>query len=83
MDFKKALMKQYICGILRKINEIKSLLILKAFVFASLFCPQKTYWVICERGVDARDNGWHFYNFMKKYHPETKVYYIIDKNVEE
>ena len=32
-----------------------------------------------ERGTDARDNGYHFYRYLKMNHPEIKVYYIIDK----
>ena len=41
--------------------------------------PQK-HWVISERGIDARDNGLHFYRYMKREHPEQKVYYIITKD---
>ena len=34
-------------------------------------------WLISERGIDARDNGIHFYRYMKKNHPEIKVKYVI------
>lgn len=43
-------------------------------------CIKKKYWVIFERGVDARDNGYFFYKYVKENHPEQKIYYIIDKN---
>lgn len=43
----------------------------------SLIFPQK-HWVICERGTDARDNGYWFYKYIKDKHPEQKMYYIID-----
>ena len=46
-------------------------------IFSEVF-PQK-HWVICERGTDARDNGYWFYQYMKATHPEQKVYYIIDR----
>lgn len=45
--------------------------------FFSLIFPQE-HWVICERGTDARDNGYWFYKYMKAKHPEQKLYYIID-----
>lgn len=46
-------------------------------ILAVIF-PQK-HWVICERGTDARDNGYWFYRYLKENHPEQKVYYIIDR----
>ena len=66
--------------ILTRLKQIKSLVLLKVFSFICLFLPKSNYWVISERGTDARDNGWHFYNFIKTQHPEQKVYYIIDKS---
>ena len=37
-------------------------------------------WLISERGVDARDNGFHFYRYIKKNHPEVVVKYVISKD---
>ena len=37
-------------------------------------------WVICERGTDARDNGYAFYRYIRDNHPEIRVYYLIDKS---
>ncbi len=34
-------------------------------------------WVICERGTDARDNGYAFYCYMVQQHPEIQVHYLI------
>ena len=44
-----------------------------------MFLPKASYWVICERGTDARDNGWHFYRYLKEKHSEQKIFYIIDQ----
>lgn len=33
--------------------------------------------LISERGIDARDNGYVFYSYLKKEHPELKVKFII------
>lgn len=47
-----------------------------AFVF-SLFYRHKRIWLISERGVDARDNGYWFFRYLKETHPEIEAYYII------
>ncbi|MBQ3306315.1 CDP-glycerol glycerophosphotransferase family protein [Candidatus Saccharibacteria bacterium] len=36
-------------------------------------------WLLSERGVDARDNGFSFYSYLKKVHPEIKIKYVISK----
>ena len=40
---------------------------------------RKRIWIINERGYDARDNGYHFFKYMVKNHPEIKCYYAIHK----
>ena len=40
-------------------------------------------WVICERGTDARDNGYAFYQYMIKMHPEIRIHYLITRNSED
>lgn len=37
-------------------------------------------WIICERKTDARDNGYHFFRYLCRNHPEINAAYIIDKN---
>ena len=39
----------------------------------------KEIYLVSERGTDARDNGYHFYCFLKKNYPELESYYVIDK----
>ena len=36
-------------------------------------------WIVSERGKDARDNGYHFYKYVRETRPDIKAYYIIDK----
>lgn len=49
--------------------------------FVSIFSKKyKDVWIVSERGIDARDNGYHFYKYIKNNHPEINAYYIIDKN---
>ncbi|MBQ7573402.1 MAG: CDP-glycerol glycerophosphotransferase family protein [Clostridia bacterium] len=37
-------------------------------------------WIVSERGIDARDNGYHFFKYITKEHPEINSAYIISKD---
>ena len=37
----------------------------------------KNLWIVSERGVDARDNGYHFFKYLRNTHPEINSVYII------
>lgn len=39
----------------------------------------KNIWVIGEKPMEARDNGWAFFCYMRRQHPEQPVYYVIDE----
>ncbi len=60
---------------LQQLKTVCLIFLCKILVFFST----RKHWVLFERGTDARDNGYHFYKYLKKTHPEQKVYYIIDK----
>lgn len=36
-------------------------------------------WLICEHKNSAEDNGWFFFQWLKKVHPEQKVFFILGK----
>ena len=40
----------------------------------------KDLWIVSERGVDARDNGYHFFRYLRSAHPEINAVYIIAKD---
>lgn len=40
-------------------------------------------WLISERSAQARDNGYVFFEYMQKEHPEQSLYYLIDKNSQD
>lgn len=50
------------------------------FKIVSLFYGHKfrNAWLICERGTEAKDNGYWFYKYMVENHKEIKCYYVID-----
>ena len=37
-------------------------------------------WLVSERGTDARDNGYHFYRYIREKYPEIEVYYAITED---
>ena len=44
-------------------------------------CPSyRNLWLIAERGTDARDNGYHFFKFVRENHPEINCAYVITKD---
>lgn len=48
------------------------------FPFARLFLWHKKIWIVSEFGYEARDNGYSFFKYMRKEHPEVNCYYTID-----
>lgn len=47
----------------------------------SYFLPLKdSLWLVCERGTDARDNGYVFLKYLREYHPEIPCVYAITKS---
>ena len=43
----------------------------------------KKIWVIGEKSYKAQDNGYHFFKYMRTYHPEIPAYYIIEEDSNE
>jgi len=41
----------------------------------------RNIWLVSERGIDARDNAFVFYQYLKREHPEINSYYIISKKM--
>lgn len=40
----------------------------------------KDMWLISERGVEAKDNGYVFFKYLRENHPEINAYYVIDSS---
>ncbi|MBR3220500.1 CDP-glycerol glycerophosphotransferase family protein, partial [Candidatus Saccharibacteria bacterium] len=71
---------------MRKIQKIlSSTTCFLKYLYFSKYCRVKKNshpdtWLISERGTEARDNAYHFYKYLKKYHPDINVKYIITKD---
>lgn len=63
-----------------KLRFIEIIVLLKFFAacFLTLGRKQKDLWIISERGHEARDNGFAFFEYIKKSHKHINVKYIID-----
>ena len=40
----------------------------------------RNLWIVSERGMDARDNGYHFFKYLRAAHPEINTVFIITKS---
>lgn len=61
------------------IAAIQAPIIFIAFLAAKLDIHSDNIWLVGEMGVDAKDNGFAFYRYLKREHPKINaVYYIND-----
>ena len=47
---------------------------------AKLKYGKKEVWLVCERGTDARDNGYHIFRYLRKEHPGIDAWYVISRS---
>lgn len=74
-----------IVNILKKIGRLSFQTIdMIVFKFISIVYKNnpkyKDLWLICERGTEAKDNGYWMFRYIRENHPEINVYYLIDKS---
>lgn len=50
-------------------------------VMACFFQGYRNVWMIAERGREAKDNGYHFFAWLTKMHPEINAWYVVDKRL--
>lgn len=51
-----------------------------AYLCGKLKYRNKHIWLVGERPWQAQDNGYHFFKFLRKNHPEHRAYYVIEKD---
>jgi CDP-glycerol glycerophosphotransferase (TagB/SpsB family) len=76
-------MKISLKNIIKKIPRYsRDIFVILYYKIRSLFFGEKEKfrdaWLICERGIEAQDNGYAFFKYMRENHPEKKVFYLID-----
>lgn len=50
------------------------------YPIAKLIYGNKRVWIVCERGDDARDNGYWMFKHLRAEHMYVNVYYLINKH---
>lgn len=71
----------------QKLQKVKISDLLHIFLFIIAIIPSIIYrhthqkfWLICEYEMEARDNGFYFYQYMINNHPNQRVIYAISPN---
>ena len=64
-----------------KLNDIFQIWKLLASILPALFyrCFNKNLWIVCEDAMEARDNGYWFFKYLREKHPEQSCVYAIKK----
>lgn len=50
------------------------------FPFSLWKYRNREIWLVAERGTDARDNGYHFYRYLRENHSDIETYYVITED---
>ncbi len=50
---------------------------------ASPLLNRKNIWIFSEKKTEARDNGYHFFKYIREKHPAIRAYYVITKGSAE
>lgn len=65
---------------IRYFKYLKELILYIVLLPVSLiYNRNREVYLVSERGTDARDNGYHFFKYLRSQHPEIEAYYVIDK----
>lgn len=65
----------------RRFRQLKSFVIyIFVYIFTKFYNKKSSIWLIAERGIDARDNGYVFYRYLKENHPEIKMKFVISND---
>ena len=65
----------------KRLIQLRSFFLTYLAFFVSLFRPRKEpFFLICERGNEARDNAYFFYLYLKQKYPEQRVRYLIRRS---
>ena len=64
-----------------KINDILSIFVMLLAIPEAIYLKykRKNLWLICERGNEARDNGYWLFKYLRENYPQEDVVYAIKK----
>lgn len=58
-------------------------IVVAAFITSYLYRDKGTVWLISEMGIDAKDNGRDFFEYLRAKHPEIPTAYVLDRGARE
>ena len=70
----KVKIKRIVSYSIRFMQLLISWIILNVFRYSLI---KKNIWLIREKRDEARDNGYHFYKYLRENHPEINAYFVI------
>lgn len=77
----KGVLFDNIARLFRKAYKAAELILLYCLSYIFRLIPRyRNVWLVCERGYDARDNGYHFFKYLRMKHPKINAYYLISKD---
>ena len=62
------------------VNYVKLLLAWVILHTFKRYLLKDNIWLVREKRDEARDNGYHFYKYLRQVHPEINAYYVITKS---
>lgn len=66
------------------IRDIGHIFIFVVAIIPALYLKRRRkFWLVCEYALEARDNGYWFYKYVREKHPEQNVVYAIDFKSED
>lgn len=71
---------QIIIAINVRARKLLDIIVFLVARILSITIDGRGVWLIAEKVDEARDNGYWFYHYLRKVHPNAKAYYVIIKN---
>lgn len=72
-----------------KLKDLSAPLIFLLMIIPSIIfrfvnkIKKRQLWLVCEDGTTARDNGYHFYKYVREKHKNEYCFYVIDKKKDD
>lgn len=67
-----------------RLQELKAIcLMIISWLVSRIVRRERELWLFCERGTDARDNGYWMFRYVRLHHPEITAKYVITADSED
>lgn len=67
-----------------RLQELRAIcLMILSWLVSRIVRRERELWLFCERGTDARDNGYWMFRYVRLHHPEITAKYVITADSED